>query len=747
MPNFLLEIGTEEIPARMIDGASLDLGKRVVELLVRESLLNVEQNMSTVAPEATGMRFPVCETPRRLAMVVSGVAATQPDVTEQLTGPATKVAYKDGQPTPAAHAFAKKAGVDVSQLQKVTTPKGEYLTASVTNKGKPAVQILAELLSKEIASIYWPKNMYWRAGKPERFVRPVRWIVAMLDGEVIPLEFAGIKAGNQSRGHRILGPQQVSIASSAQYAETMKGAHVTVLSADREHKIRKALDAVTRTVPGARWREDAELLKTVVNLTEWPSAILGSFDKEYLSLPEEVLVTVMRDHQKYFAVEDAAGKLAPYFLAVLNTDGDPDGLIRHGNERVLRARFNDARFFWDTDQKTLLVNRVEMLKAVTFQKDLGSYSDKTYRVEALAGNVAGLLQQSGQGANHAIVSTAAHYSKADLTTELVKEFTELQGVVGGLYVVAQGLHGYEGDPEFVQRVADAVYDQYKPESMEDSVPRTLEGAILSIADKADTVVGMFGLRLIPSGSKDPFALRRQANGIIKTLAEHSLLVSLSTLISAAADQYARHPKTDLGQLQQYKARVADILSGLNPVKDVISPGDEIAGFFIERLQFYLRDVLGLAYDVVNATLAAGADDVVDAVARANAIKEVRSSDDFAPLFIAFKRIKNIIKQAREKQFKILEAGAFYEMTPVESEIWNQMQPIGNDYLERCRRKDYAGALKELARLRTPVDLYFDKVLVMVDDPEVRANRLGVLNYLLLTFNKIADLSELVVESK
>ena len=238
--------------------------------------------------------------------------------------------------------------------KKVTTPKGEYLTASVTNKGKPAAQVLAELLPKEIASIYWPKNMYWRAGKPERFVRPVRWIVAMLDGEIIPLEFAGIKAGNQSRGHRILGPAQVAIASPSRYAETMQGAHVTVLSTDREYKIRKALDAATRTVPGARWREDAELLKTVVNLTEWPSAILGSFDKEYLSLPEEVLVTVMRDHQKYFAVEDAAGKLAPHFLAVLNTDGDPDGLIRHGNERVLRARFNDARFFWDTDQKTPL---------------------------------------------------------------------------------------------------------------------------------------------------------------------------------------------------------------------------------------------------------------------------------------------------------------------------------------------------------------------------------------------------------
>ncbi|HEX3106026.1 MAG TPA: glycine--tRNA ligase subunit beta, partial [Terriglobales bacterium] len=357
MPDFLLEIGTEEIPARMIQDASQELQKRVEELLAKNSLPHQGIKRS--------------ETPRRLAVTALGIPATQPDVQEQLTGPATKVAYKDGQPTPAAHAFAKKAGVDVSQLQKVTTPKGEYLTASVTNKGKPAAQLLAELLPKEIASIYWPKNMYWRAGKPERFVRPVRWIVAMLDGEVIPLEYAGIKAGDQSRGHRILSSGQVSIASPAQYVEIMQKAHVTALSADREYKIRKALDAATRTVPGARWREDAELLKTVVNLTEWPSVILGSFDKEYLSLPEEVLVTVMRDHQKYFAVEDASGKLAPHFLAVLNTDGDPDGLIRHGNERVLRARFNDARFFWDTDQKITLEQRVKMLSGVTFQKDLG----------------------------------------------------------------------------------------------------------------------------------------------------------------------------------------------------------------------------------------------------------------------------------------------------------------------------------------------------------------------------------------
>jgi glycyl-tRNA synthetase beta chain len=706
MPDFLLEIGTEEIPARMIQDASQELQKRVEELLAKNSLPHQEIKRS--------------ETPRRLALIASGIPATQPDVQEQFTGPATKVAYKDGQPTPAAHAFAKKAGVDVSQLQKVTTPKGEYLTASVTNKGKPAAQVLAELLPKEIASIYWPKNMYWRANKPERFVRPVRWIVAMLDGEVIPVEFAGIKAGNQSRGHRILGPAQVPIASPSQYAETMKGAHVTALSADREYKIRKALDAATRTVPGARWREDAELLKTVVNLTEWPSAILGSFDKEYLSLPEEVLVTVMRDHQKYFAVEDAEHKLLPHFLAVLNTDGDPDGLIRHGNERVLRARFNDARFFWDTDQKNPLVNRREMLNAVTFQKDLGNYFEKSERTYSLSAQIVGWVTGSGVPLDQPAILQAARLAKTDLTTELVKEFTELQGVVGGLYAKEQG---------HPQAVADAIYDHYKPESMEDDVPRTLEGAVLSIADKADSIAGMFALGLIPSGSKDPFALRRQANGIIKTIAGHKLPLYVADLMAQARAGYSRS-EAENKFTQKGEAYT-----------------EAVRGFFRERLEFYLRDVLGVAYDVVNATLGAGADDVVDAVARAEAVRQIRASGDFAPLFIAFKRIKNIIKQAGEKGFAIREADIQFEVTAVEAGIWQEMQGIGKSYLKRFGQMDYAGALKELARLRAPVDTYFEKVMVMDEDPEVRMNRLGVLNYLLVTFNKIADLSELVVEAK
>ena len=368
MSDFLLEIGLDEVPARMIAGAEAELGRRVLELLTREHLL------------APGAKVATYSTPRRLSVLVSGVLVAQADSTEQLTGPSWKIAFKDGNPTAAAEAFAKKAGIAVSELDKVTTAKGEYVGASIRRQGAAAPLVLAAELPKEVLAIYWAKNMYWRAGKPERFVRPIRWVVALLDSVVVPIEIAGIVAGNTSRGHRILhGETPVVVDSAKDYAETLRSAKVIVDVAERRQLIRKALDKATRAVPGARWREDEALVETVLHLTEWPTVILGNFEPEYLALPEEVLVTVMRDHQKYFAVEDANGKLAPHFLAVLNIEVDDEGyaIIRHGNARVLRARFKDAQFFWEVDQKTPLKERVESLKAVTFQKELGSYAWKT----------------------------------------------------------------------------------------------------------------------------------------------------------------------------------------------------------------------------------------------------------------------------------------------------------------------------------------------------------------------------------
>jgi len=344
MPDFLLEIGTEEIPARMIASAQEELRQRIEDLVSREGL--------------AGGKFESFSTPRRLAVIGTGVAGEETVTLDPITGPSIGIAYKDGKPTQAALAFAKKVGVDVSELRKITTARGEYVAAFVARPHRTAAQILAENLPKEIASIYWPKNMYWR--KPsERFVRPVRWLVAMLDAETLPLEFDGIRAGNVSRGHRILTDAPVTISGPGSAYVDSLGAAKVLGRAEREHRIRKALDSATRAIPGARWREDKPLLDTVVNLTEYPSVILGGFEPQFLALPEEVLVTVMRDHQKYFALEDANGKLLPHFLAVLNTDSDPHGFIRQGNERVLRARFNDARFFWETDQKRSLLERFD----------------------------------------------------------------------------------------------------------------------------------------------------------------------------------------------------------------------------------------------------------------------------------------------------------------------------------------------------------------------------------------------------
>jgi glycyl-tRNA synthetase beta chain len=722
MPDFLLEIGTEEIPARMIDSARDELARRVGDLLQRERLVDTP-TLQTYS------------TPRRLAVLASGVSPAQPDITEQVTGPSLKVAYKDGAPTPAAAAFARKLNLPVDALEKVTTPKGEYLGATVKKKGRPAAEILAESLPKEIAGIYWAKSMYWRGKSAERFVRPVRWLVSLLDGEVVPLEFAGIRADHVSEGHRILSPGSLPIGRPSDYSSALAKASVVASAAEREQRIRKALDAATRTIPGARWREDKSLLDTVVNLTEFPSVVLGSFDPEFLALADEVLVTVMRDHQKYFALEDASGKLLPHFLAVLNTDGDPDGLIRHGNERVLRARFNDARFFWQTDQKIPLRQRVDMLKAVTFQKDLGSYFDKTMRVQKLGSLISEALRSAGSSVRPGVVHKAALLAKTDLTTELVKEFTELQGIVGGLYAKAQQL-----DPILpsatAEAIGDAIYDQYKPESMDDSVPRSVEGAVLAITDKADSIAGMFALGLQPTGSKDPFALRRAANGIVKIIAEHKLPLPVGKLFSDARAEYA-------GSDAEKRF-----------VKD-FSFDQAVASFMCERLEFYLRDALGFAYDVVNAVLAAGSDDVVDAIARAEAVSEVRGSEDFISISTAFKRIKNIVQPGLEDWEKRTEEIGL----GIEASFWNPQNfdegaerelariipPFKDEIVALAKDRRYRDALSKVAALRRPVDTFFDRVMVMVDDEQTRLRRLMMLLILATSVSTIADFSEIVTE--
>ncbi len=705
MADFLFEIGLEEVPARMVAGAQAELERRVVGMLERERLV------------PAGVESKSFATPRRLAVWVKDVAARQEDVAEELVGPSVKVAYKDGAATPAAFAFAKKAGVAVEDLKTVTNAKGEYLAATSVKAGRGAAEVIAAELPKELAGIYWAKNMYWRAGRPERFVRPVRWMVALLGGEMVPVAFGGYVAANVTYGHRVLfGDAAIALNAPGEYEGALLKGFVVADVEVRRQRIRKALDKVTRTVEGLRWREDVGLVDKLTHLTEWPSVVLGGFEPEYLALPEEVLVTVMRDHQSYFALEqgvgsreEGVGKLAPHFLAVLNTETDAAGeaVIRHGNERVLRARFNDARFFWEFDQRVLLKDRVELLKSVTFQKDLGSYAAKSGRVRKVASALAGVVLARGCDLNPVALDEAAVLAKTDLTTELVKEFTELQGVVGGLYARAQG---------YSAAVGDAIYDQYKPESMEDSVPRTVEGAVLAIADKADTIAGMFGLGLEPTGSKDPFALRRAANGIVKILAESSvaLPLTLSEVASAAC-----------GQNEALESKVR--------------------GFLVERVEFYLREAKGQAYDVVKAVLAVGADDVRDAVARAEAVSAVRGSDDFAAVSAAFKRMKNILFQATEKG---IASGSGVDVAllteAAEKALAERSAELAGRVASLRGKKSYAAALEEIATLRPQVDAFFDAVMVMAPDAAVRANRLALLERVLGDFSGIADFSEIVV---
>ncbi len=691
MADLLFEIGLEEVPARMIAAAEAELLRRTVALLARERLLPVGFD------ELSGAKS--YSTPRRLAVLVKGVLARQEDVSEEVVGPAVKIAFKDGVAGPAAEAFAKKNGVAVGDLKIVTTPKGEYIAATSVKPGRSAAEVIASELAKEVGAMYWAKNMRWIPNEALKFVRPVLWLVCLLGEDVVPVSFGGRTAGRATFGHRVLSTGEAfEIVSPDSYEAQLAGEYVMVDVEARRHRIRKALDKVTRAVAGARWREDEPLVDQVTHLTEWPDVLLGEFETAYLELPEEVLVTVMRDHQKYFAVESADRKLANYFLAVLNialTESNAP-VIKQGNERVLRARFNDARFFWEFDQRTPLVERVKLLENVTFQKDLGSYAEKSERVRVLAAKLAEVVP----GVDTAALDEAARLAKTDLTAELVKEFTELQGVIGGLYAKAQGVSSV---------AAEAIYDQYTPASMDDGVPRSVEGALLGIADRADTIAGMFGLGMEPTGSKDPFALRRAANGIVKILAESELPLTLSTVVGLAAKDEATAAK--------------------------------MMAFFRERVEFYLREVGGQAYDVVAAVMAAGADDVRDVIARSEAVSAARGGEDFAAVSAAFKRMKNILAQAKYELPETYDC--WFETGSPEAELGNKASEVARQVDRLSRERNYGAALTAIASLRAEVDMFFDKVMVMDPDLKMREAKLMLLATIVRNFSGIADFSEIV----
>jgi len=646
---FLLEIGTEEIPDWMIPAA---LGS------LRVLFEKLDIAYDSVTMDAT---------PRRLVLRAEGLPARQADSEERVLGPAKSA------PPQAVAGFARKHGVAPEILTVESTPKGDYFTFVRTVAGRATRDILAGALGGIILQIGFPKTMYWTGKGGPRFIRPIRWIVALLGEEIVPFELAGIRSGAVTSGRRRLGAREIAV-TTADYQRRLRENYVILSAEERRNKIHNEL-------AGVRVKPDPALLETLVYLTEHPTPIVGSFDAEFLALPEEVLVTVMRHHQKYFSVEDERGKLAPQFAAVMNIPSDPEGFVRRGNERVLRARFNDARFFWETDQKKSLAARVPDLAHVTFQAKLGSYLEKTERVKALVSKLGGDA--------HAV--RAAELAKCDLTTELVKEFTELQGVVGGLYARAQGA---------LDAVWQAIYDQYKPESMEDAIPRNRTGQIVALADKLDTLRGCFGVGLIPTGSRDPFALRRAAQGVVKILVEGKIDIDLAPLVNDGSDG-----------------------------------AKALSEFLLDRIRYYFKDVRGFLYDEVNAAMAAGWSNLVDLEARLVRIRDLRSSPDFEPLAASFKRIRNILDQQKFTEASAAAIDPKLLQDGPERDLYDEYRRIAGQPIESV-----------VSQLRPKVDLFFDKVLVNAPEDDIRRNRLMLLGTLLLEFSNIADFSEIVTTS-
>ena len=640
---FLFEIGVEEIPDWMIPDALENL---------RVLFEKLEIPHESVTLDAT---------PRRLVLRAEGLPERQADSQERVLGPAKSA------PPQALEGFARKQGVKPEDLTVETTPKGEYYSFIRKVPGRLTKDILAEALPGIILHIYFPKTMYWTGKSGPRFIRPIRWIVAMLGEEIVPFELASVHSGALTSGHRRLGAKEIAV-TPADYVERLRDHYVILSAEERRNRIRQGL-------AGVRIKYDPALLETLTYLTEYPTPIVGSFDPQFLELPEEVLVTVMRHHQKYFSVEDAEGKLAPQFATVMNIDADPEGFVRSGNERVLRARFNDARFFWETDQKKKLADRLPDLAHVTFQAKLGSYRDKTKRMMALVKELGG----------KPLAVRAARLSKCDLSTELVKEFTELQGVVGGLYARAQSER---------EQVWQAIYDHYKPESMEDAIPRHLAGRQVSLADKLDTLRGCFRVGLIPTGSRDPFGLRRAAQGVVRILVEGKIAV---------------------------------------PLLDLLEGNQQLVAFFEDRVKFYFKDHRGFKYDEVNAAMAAGWSNLVDLEARLLRIRVLRPTPDFEPLAASFKRIRNILVQAGFTGGGAIDQ-SLLEPGP-ELELYEEFTRIAGQPIENA-----------ISKLRPKVDLFFDKVLVNAPDAAVRQNRLTLLHTLLAEFSTMADFSEIVTNS-
>ena len=685
--DFLLEIGTEEIPASYIKPAL-----EAMAAMLSKTLSDQRAAHGSIQTMAT---------PRRLVWLIKDVAEKQEARTVEITGPPKAAAFDEsGNPTQAALGFARAQGVSPDELQVKQTGKGEYVVVSRHQAGISTVDILSGVLADLIQDIPFPKSMRWGSLKVT-FARPIHWIVALLGQEVVPCTYGNVTSGNTSYGHRFMSPGPFEVTEIDGYVEALRERFVIVDIEERTERIRQLVAACAKEKNGTI-REDEGLLDEVVQLAEYPTAVCGSFDKHYLELPQEVLITAMRSHQRYFAVVDDAGKLMPYFVTVNNTLTRDPQVVAHGNERVIRARLEDARFYYVEDQKVSLADRVEELKEVVFHSKLGTSYEKLERFKALAEHMADQVAPEQKPT----VSRAAFLCKADLVTGTVSEFPSLQGVMGRAYARLANEDA---------AVAEAIYEHYLPTHAGGALPSDTVGALVSIGDKLDTVVGCFGVGQIPTGTADPFALRRQALGIIRIILEKDLALSLSDLIEQALD--GLDGKLTEPNEQTYQA---------------------VLDFFKVRLQHFL---IGQEHpqDVVDAVLAYHLDPLVETVGKINSLATFKEREVFEPLVGTVKRVVNILKEPVDLP---VDSGRL--LSQAEKDLYKALTVCEQKIQNPLEKRDYIGVLEQLSGLKAPIDHFFDEVLVLDEDMSLRQNRLALLTHIAGLFQQLADFSRIVL---
>ena len=684
--NLLVEIGTEELPPkalRRLSDAFADGMSRALD----DAGLTYEG----IQPYAA---------PRRLAVRIRALPLAQQDREVVRRGPALAAAFdEDGCPTKAATGFARSCGVEVEQLDQLETPKGSWLSFRAVEKGRATAELVPDMVHRALAGLPVPKRMRW-GDREEEFVRPVHWVVLLFGEEVIPAAILGITAGRETRGHRFHHPQPVSLASADDYVDRLcDPGHVQVDYRARRDIVRKQVTERGEEL-GGRALIDEDLLDEVCSLVEWPVAIAGQFDEAFLDVPSEALISSMQDHQKYFPVLSHDGKLLPCFITVANLESRDPEQIRSGNERVIRPRLSDAAFFWNQDRKTPLSERADGLRNMVFQKKLGTLFDKQERMAKLA---AGIAAQIGGDPAHA--ERAARLSKCDLLTNMVYEFPELQGIMGRYYAA------HDGEPD---AVAMAIEEHYLPRFAGDRLPQNPVGEALAMADRLDSLIGIFAIGQPPSGDKDPFALRRAALGLVRLSIEGELDVDLEALLEQAAAGFE-----------------ADIKAG-EAVRDVFD-------YIMDRLRGYYQDN-DIPADVVEAVLAIRPVRLLDFDKRVRACQVFRELPEATALAAANKRIANILRKAEQPVADRVDASLLTD--PAEKQLADQVAALKPDVLELMEQGNYTAALQKLAGLRDVVDTFFDDVMVMVDDDALRANRLALLNELGALFLRTADLSRL-----